>query len=312
MKRNLRFLLFSLGMLSILSSCSQADRGKSDSSDSLKGKTSKDGILVGEMSVIIDEAILPIMKQQVEVFKSSYKDGSIKLVALPEREAINALIQGKASMAVLGRLLTKDENAGFTQRNITPREFPVFHDGVVFVNNIASADTSINKNALSSLLKGETVGKKLLLDNINSSTVRRIKEFAGVDKISSQSVKAMKNADELLKQLESDQSSIGVLSYGQFLEYREKFGVENKIRILSLQSLDEKGVLAYFKPSQTTFATNEYGIKTTFNVLNYQPNMGLGIGFSAFLTGDRGQRVVLKSGLLPATMPGREIIIRDN
>ena len=45
---------------------------------------------------------------------------------------------------------------------------------------------------------------------------------------------------------------------------------------------------------------------------NYQPNLGLGIGFSAFLTGDRGQRIVLKSGLVPATMPGREIIIRDD
>jgi len=46
-------------------------------------------------------------------------------------------------------------------------------------------------------------------------------------------------------------------------------------------------------------------------VLNYQPNLGLGIGFSAFLTGDRGQRIVLRSGLVPATMPGRELIIRD-
>jgi len=45
--------------------------------------------------------------------------------------------------------------------------------------------------------------------------------------------------------------------------------------------------------------------------LNYQPNLGLGIGFSSFMTGDRGQRIVLKSGLLPATMPGRELIIRD-
>lgn len=83
-----------------------------------------------------------------------------------------------------------------------------------------------------------------------------------------------------------------------------------KIRILSVLN-DMGGEQKYVLPSQASLSLDEYPLKRTIYVLNYQPNMGLGIGLSAFLTGDRGQRILLKAGLLPATMPGREIIIRS-
>ncbi|MGV6945571.1 PstS family phosphate ABC transporter substrate-binding protein [Sphingobacterium kyonggiense] len=310
-KKILPFLL--IAILGLSASCS-SNSTKSDSKDSIESnvQVDKNNILTGEMAVIVDEAEFPIMREQLDVFKSSYTNANVKLIALPEREAINSLLEGNAAMIILARELTKEENAGFNQRNISPRVFPVWHDGVVFVNNISSADTSINVQTLSSLLKGNDSGKSLVLDNINSSIVRRVKEFTNVNEISSKSVKALKSSSDVLKFLETNTEGIGVLSYGQYLDYRRQFGEENKIRILSLQFTDAKGNTVYSKPSQTTFATDEYPLKTTFYVLNYQPNMGLGIGFSAFLTGDRGQRVVLKSGLLPVTMPGREIIIRDN
>ncbi len=273
---------------------------------------SSNDILTGEMTIVVDEAVFPIIKEQMEVFKSSYTNANFKLLPLPEREAINAIIEGKGAMAILARELSDAENAGFKQRKITPRVFPIFYDGVVFVNNIASPDTSITIHTLKTLLNGENADKVLLLDNLNSSMVRRIKEYAKVDKISSKSVKPLTSSEELLKQLSENNNQIGVLSYGQYLDYRRKFGEANKFRILSVQTLAADGKETYFKPSQSTFATDEYALKTTFYVLNYQPNMGLGIGFSAFLTGDRGQRVALKAGILPATMPGREIIIREN
>jgi phosphate transport system substrate-binding protein len=34
------------------------------------------------------------------------------------------------------------------------------------------------------------------------------------------------------------------------------------------------------------------------------------MGFASFLAGDIGQRIVLKSGLLPIQMPGRNIMTR--
>ncbi len=313
MKGRLLYVIAILLVVVSVISCSRNRNTGQENADSTTAGAGTNDILTGELSVIVDEAVLPIMLEQVEVFKTSYVNANIKLIPLPEREAINALIKGQADIAILGRLLTKEENAGFSSRKITPRTFPAFYDGVVFFNNLSATDTSINIPTLSSLLKGDAnSGKRLVFDNVNSSTLRRVKEIVKLDKVSGQSVKGMKTSKEVVEEVLADANSIGVMSYGQYLDCVSQFGEENKIRILSLQSLRDGKNPGFFKPSQTTFATDEYALKTEFHVLNYQPNLGLGIGFSAFLTGDRGQRIVLKYGLLPVTMPGREIIIRED
>ena len=284
--------------------------GSSDSSGMTNEKGSKTTV-IETMSVLVDEAILPIATEQVEVFKSSFGEYDIKLIPLPEIEAINALIQGDAEMAILARELSAEESARFKQRQLNPRIFPIFYDGVVLINNVASPDTSIDINSLTSLLKGEEIGKTLVFDNINSSSVRKVKELTKVEKISARSVKAMKHSKEVIDAVLENPQTIGIMSYGQYIDCRAQFGEENKIRILSLESLKDGEPNGYFKPSQSTLATDEYALKSTFYVLNYQPRIGLGTTFSGFLTGDRGQRIVLRAGLLPFKMPGREIIIRD-
>ena len=45
-------------------------------------------------------------------------------------------------------------------------------------------------------------------------------------------------------------------------------------------------------------------------MLNYQGYSGLGMGFASFVAGETGQRIVLKAGLVPVRMPGRNLVIR--
>jgi len=44
-------------------------------------------------------------------------------------------------------------------------------------------------------------------------------------------------------------------------------------------------------------------------ILNCTGKNGLGMEFAGFMKSDRGQRIILKSGLLPDNIPGREITI---
>jgi phosphate transport system substrate-binding protein len=46
-------------------------------------------------------------------------------------------------------------------------------------------------------------------------------------------------------------------------------------------------------------------------IVNCQGYSGLGMGFGSFLTGERGQRIILKSGLVPEQIPTRKIKIRN-
>ena len=43
----------------------------------------------------------------------------------------------------------------------------------------------------------------------------------------------------------------------------------------------------------------------------HDPRNALPWGFASFLTSDRGQRIILKSGLVPATQPVRVVNVKD-
>ena len=122
----------------------------------------------------------------------------------------------------------------------------------------------------------------------------------------------MENGEEVLSYVAEHTDGIGIISYDQWLNAKRSFQNKDKIRTLSVQnSLTKEGDNKFYLPNQSTLAEGLYVLSRPVYILNYQPDMGLGVGFSAFLTGDRGQRIMLKADLVPATMPGREIIIRD-
>ncbi|WP_140938050.1 PstS family phosphate ABC transporter substrate-binding protein [Sphingobacterium lumbrici] len=274
-------------------------------------KEDKEDVLKGSMQVGVDETVLPLFMENKEVFESSYYNATIVPQPAAEVHAINALLKGETNFAVLARKLTAEESRSFEQRAIKPYIYPIAYDGIVLLTNNASADTSFRVADVIALLKGSKVKDvKLVFDNVNSSILRYFKDLGTIDKIASNYVEALTSSEEVLHEVANSVDKIGLISFNQYLYLKSSFTEIDKIRILSVLN-DSGGKHRYVKPSQASLSTDEYPLKREIFVLNYQPNFGLGIGFSAFLTGDRGQRIVLKSGLLPATMPGREIIIRD-
>lgn len=266
-------------------------------------------ILTGSMDVVVDESVISLLGEHVDVFHTDYVNSKINLIAQPERIAINTLLQGKAAVAVLTRVLTDDESAGFKQRSITPRVFPIAHDGIVLIANSTNQDSLIEQAEIKAYMSGQsTTGKTLVFDDVNSSSLRFLKDLSKLERVVSTHVRIEDDIGEVFAAVMEDENLIGVMSLNQYLAYRNAFDIVDNIRILGVKN-EEDG--QYYKPSQSSLAEGTYPLAQQVYVLNYQPNLGLGIGFSSFLTGDRGQRIVLRSGLLPAKMPGRELIIRD-
>jgi phosphate transport system substrate-binding protein len=80
-----------------------------------------------------------------------------------------------------------------------------------------------------------------------------------------------------------------------------------EINILSVKSLKDSN---YYSPTQNNIAEGKYPLARDLYIINCQGYSGLGMGFASFIAGDIGQRIVLKSGLLPTKIPGRKINIR--
>ena len=77
----------------------------------------------------------------------------------------------------------------------------------------------------------------------------------------------------------------------------------SKVKVVAVGSA--LGNNEYMLPYQAYIAEKSYPFIREVFMINRESFSGLGSGFTAYVAGEIGQRVVLRSGLVPATMPIR-------
>jgi len=82
----------------------------------------------------------------------------------------------------------------------------------------------------------------------------------------------------------------------------------NKINVVAVsQQFVNDG--SYYRPQQGFIYDKSYPFVREVYLISRETFAGLGTGFISFACGEQGQRIVLKSGLVPATMPIRLVQI---
>jgi phosphate transport system substrate-binding protein len=151
--------------------------------------------------------------------------------------------------------------------------------------------------------------KGLVFDNPNSSTVRYMKELAGIKEVSEKGVYSFKTNQEVIKFVAQNEGMIGVVGVNWLSEpmpIMQEY--VDKVNVLSVKSLAGND---FYAPTQNNIAEGKYPLARDLYIINGQGYSGLGMGFSSFVAGDIGQRIILKSGLLPVRIPGRKFNIRN-
>ncbi|WP_395050409.1 PstS family phosphate ABC transporter substrate-binding protein [Flavobacterium sp.] len=273
-------------------------------------KSNKESILKGTATIFVDETLTPIIEDQVAIFESNY-DAKINIVSMSESEAVISLFKEKSGIAVLTRNLTLNENKIFGQKKITPKITKFATDAIAFISNKSNKDTLVELKSIIEFMQGRPNSsiKGLVFDNPNSSTVRYMNELAGIQAIPEKGVYSFKSNQEVIKFVAQNSGMIGVVGVNwlsQPMPDMQKY--VDKVNVLSVKSLT--GV-NFYPPSQNNIAEGKYPLARDLYVINGQGYSGLGMGFASFVAGDIGQRIILKSGLLPVRIPGRKINIRN-
>ena len=292
------FVFFS-GLIVVFFACNQNN----------KPKNSDETILKGSTSVLVDETLLPIVEDQVEVFESLY-DAKIKVNSKSEAETVLALSKDTSKIAVLSRKLNPEEVKVFESKKIKPRTTVFATDAIAFISNQRNKDTLIALQEVVSFLKGmpNSSIKGLVFDNPNSSTVRYMNELSGIKELPSKGIFSFKTNEEVIQFVSENEGMIGVVGVNWLMEPSLKMRpIVDKINILSVKGI---GKTDYFAPTQNNLAEKKYPLARDLYIINCQGYSGLGMGFASFIAGEVGQRITLKSGLLPVNMPGRNIKTR--
>ena len=271
----------------------------------------KETILKGKTTILVDETFLPLIEDQVTIFQSKYK-AEITVQGKSENELIQSFLKDTSRIVVLSRILSVNEKKFFEQLKIKPKVTPIGKDAIALISNKRNTDTLIALEDVVSFMRGQEVKgfKGLVFDNPNSSTVRYMNELAGLKSLPSKNVYSFKTNEEVIQFIAENEGMIGFVGLNYL--YQPSATVADNLKSINVLSVKAKEATQYFAPSQNNLSEGTYPLARDLYIINCQGYSGLGMGFASFVAGDIGQRIILKSGLLPIRVPGRKLIIRSN
>lgn len=302
MKNKLGLLLTGLVVVAGFTACQQN-----------KQTVEEETTATGSARIIADESFQPIVDEEAYVFRYLYPKAKLDISYQAENSVLRLLLNDSVRFALLSRELKPDEIKLLKDRTLPPviNRFAV--DAVTFIVNNASNDTLLTVNEIKKILKGETkTGTDIVFDNANSSLVRYLKDFAGIQDFKLKNLFAVKNNKEVIKYISQHPQAIGIASFC-WLNDPDKDYAEAVRNVKIIAVKDENSKTApdqYFKPSQTTIALEQYPLTRGLYIVNSTGKMGLASGFGQFVLSERGQRIVLRSGILPDSLPQRQINIK--
>ena len=262
---------------------------------------------------VVDESFSPIVDEELYIFKALDSTVHPKIIYAPENEAVNLLMADSVRVAILSRLLTAQEKNILTARNLKSNIYCFAIDAVSLIVNKQSSDTTITVSEIKKMLHGEAKqDKSIVFDNPNSGLVRYLKDFSGLSELKQKNIYALKSNKDVIKYVSEHINAIGIVGFSWLNDPDKDYAdAVSKVKIVSVSDdVDKNAPKGYFTPSQNTLALKQYPLTRNLYILNWTGNIySLGMKFAEFLKGDRGQRIILKSGLLPYDIPGREINI---
>ena len=267
-------------------------------------------ILKGNATLLVDATLMPVMEDQVQIFESRY-EATIKMNAQSETEVIQSLVKDTSSIAVLSRKFNADEMKIFSNRKIIPKITPIAIDAVALITNKNSNDTLVDIRDVIDFMNGNSSPKikGLVFDNPNSSTVRYMNTLAGLTSIPQKGVFSFGTNNEVIKFVSQNEGMIGVVGLNWLTQPRpEMQPYVDKVAVLSVRGKNQND---FYAPDQNNIAEGKYPLARELYIVNCQGFSGLGMGFASFVAGDIGQRIILKSGLLPYKVPPRKLSIRN-
>jgi len=276
----------------------------------------------GTLTVLSDESFKSVVEAERMTFEGLYEKAVINTVYVREGEVWKNFLEGKCEIIFSGRDITKSEREFLAAKHTSVTSSYFAKDAVALIINKSFPDSVISSSDLNNLLSGKISSwaklKKglpdaqalLVTDQSNSSNLFLLKDSIGF-RLDSLRIQAAGSNEKVFDYVREHPWAIGAVSFA-LLSDTDDLKVKkllNEVKLLGIQkNVSEFSESAF--PSQGTM--KEYLLARNIYVIVRNTKVGLATGFASFLLSERGQRIVLKSGILPAAMPGREIEIKTN
>ena len=289
-----------------------------------KGK--EETLYSGKISIAVDESFKPIMEEELQVYQALTPEAVITPIYCSEVEAVNLLLKDSVRLAITNRRLTEEELISFHTRKFFPESVRMALSGVALITHRDNPDSLITVKDFRRIATGEITNWKelnpnsklermqVVFDNPNSGTVHYVIDSICQGKPLSTSLKAQKSNEEVINYVATTPEAIGVIGANWVGNKADttRLSFNQKVRVMAVSSSVNATSENTYRPYQAYLALKKYPLTHDVYILINDPKGALPTGVMTFLTGDRGQRIILKSGLVPATQPIRVVNVKED
>lgn len=279
----------------------------------------------GRLKVGIDESYTLVASAEVYAFEALYKNAVIDTVFKPEADLINDFMNDSLQLILVSRRLTEAEESYLRERQYNPRTTKVAVDAVAFILNRDNPDSTFFYKNIREIFQGKVtrwdqirpgsgLGEiRVVFDHYKSANPRYLKEKFSVDSFPS-TCSAARNNREVIDFVEKNRNAIGVISVNWISDPQDtvshNFLKRFRVAGIAIEGDNNPGT-RFYKPYQGHIHQGSYPFTRGVYFINRQTYSGLAYGFSAFVAGEKGQYIMLRSGMVPAAMPVRVVEIRN-
>jgi phosphate transport system substrate-binding protein len=305
-------LLPLMGYILLLASCNQM------------GKTGENETPTrGNVRISADESFQPIIETEVFTFTHLYTNAHITPQFKPEYDVINDFMNDSVKTIVTSKKLTDYQIQYLRDTQIIARTTTFAYDALALVTNRDNKDTLLTYNTVKNIFTGKIKSWKeinpkskhgdirIIFDNNKSGNIRYFKELFEIKDSLGGNFFAVKSNPEVIDFVSRNPDAIGIISVNWISDKDNPSAKEyaKKINVVAVsQQIVNDG--SFYRPEQGWIHTRSYPFVREVYLISRESFPGLGSGFVNWACAEQGQRVVLKSGLVPATMPIRLVQVK--
>ena len=314
--------LMSVGLLLGAASCAKVKRGE---------------YAKGSATIFVDDGFRNLVQEEISVFEFSYPESSILPFFVSEDEAIDTLMADATQAIIVTKELTKEQKEYMKNKfKRVVRSHCIAVDAVALITNKDNPVKDLSMEEIGKILNGDitrwtqiagtdTTAIKLVFDNAGSSTVSYLKEkfLADGKKISDNpNAFAQKNNAQVFDIVKKDKDALGVISVswlGDDLEKAKDIPLDKRVEdyqneadtivpqmttevnIVRISNPTEKNDFdpKPYAPYQVYIHSGQYPLFRKVYMISTASKSTVLNSFYTFVTGFAGQKIIMKTGILP-------------
>jgi phosphate transport system substrate-binding protein len=278
----------------------------------------------GNIKISVDESFQPLIDTEVSTFTVLYDNAKITPLYKPEYDVINDFMNDSVRTIVTSKKLTDDQVQYLRDTLVIARTVTFAYDALALVINKNNKDTLLTYASIRDIFMGNALNWKdldsrsklgqinVIFDNTKSGNIRYFRELFEIKDELPDNFFAVKNNAEVIDFVSRNPDALGIISVNWISDKDDSLSMSftDKVRIVAVsQQFINDG--SYYRPYQGSIYDKSYPFVREIYFITRETFKGLGSGFLQWATAEQGQRIVLKSGLVPATMPIRLVQIKN-